>query len=115
VAAGRARRPLPHRGVVSEPELLAVVTHGWADAVHVAAGICGLLAAEDAVQAAAVYLWRRRATLTAISVGFFILVVKQRAHADRVSAWRRHARALGPDRLAALQHRRARAAFVAGG
>ena len=92
-----------------------MVARGWADAVRVAAGICGPLAAEDAVQAAAVYLWGRHATLESVSVGFFILVVKQRAHADRTSAWRRYARALAPDALAALQRRRARAAVMAGG
>jgi hypothetical protein len=108
ICTGRHRTAPAVRGVVSEQALLDVYRGTWANAVRVAATICGPLLAEDAVQEAAAYLSRRRQTLAGISVGFFITVVAQRAHHIRLSAWRRHARALGPEGLAAVQRRRER-------
>jgi hypothetical protein len=90
VGAGRARVALPYRGVVSEPALLEVYEAKRALAVRIAASICGR-DAEDVVQDSAFYLWRRLDTLTAISPGFFIEVVKQKAIARTTLSWRRHA------------------------
>ncbi len=114
VGAGRGRVALPYRGVVSEQELLDLYEQVRARATRIAARICGL-AAPDAVQDTAAYLWRRRDTLTAVSPGFFIMAVQQRASSYRRSWWGRHARALGPDGVAALQRRRARALALGGG
>jgi hypothetical protein len=93
VAAGRGRSPRLARGLVSEA---AVYARAWSKAVRAATRICGQLAAEDAVQAAALYLWDRRERLEAISVGLFLLAVKQRANHERLTAWRRHAGRSGP-------------------
>lgn len=93
---------LPYRGVVSERELLDIYERKWWLAVRVAATICGA-DAEDVVQNVALYLWRRLDTLTAISAGFFIRSVKQKAIARKQSAWHRHMIPMAPDDLLVVE------------